>query len=150
GRDGCRTPMQWSKGAEAGFSTAEPWLPLSLSHGARNVATLREDPTSIYNLYRNLLALRRRRTSLQVGDYRPIVTTGEVLMYVRQHPKERLLVALNMSAKPVQTAISGQISGRLLLSSIGDRQGEAVSEAFDLRANEGAIIELSPDSMLTG
>jgi alpha-glucosidase len=26
GRDGCRTPMQWTAGRDAGFSTSEPWL----------------------------------------------------------------------------------------------------------------------------
>src|ERR1700748_933514 len=28
GRDGCRTPMQWSAAPYAGFSTSAPWLPL--------------------------------------------------------------------------------------------------------------------------
>ncbi|TJV90224.1 MAG: alpha-glucosidase, partial [Mesorhizobium sp.] len=38
GRDGCRTPMVWEKGAEnAGFSTGKPWLPIPESHRARAV-----------------------------------------------------------------------------------------------------------------
>jgi alpha-glucosidase len=28
-RDVCRTPMQWSALPRAGFSTGEPWLPIS-------------------------------------------------------------------------------------------------------------------------
>ena len=38
GRDGCRTPMPWTEGALAGFTTGKPWLPipagqLSLTNG---------------------------------------------------------------------------------------------------------------------
>src|SRR4051794_7085466 len=47
GRDPYRTPMPWTTGPNAGFTTAEPWLPLGADHPARNVAVLREDPASM-------------------------------------------------------------------------------------------------------
>jgi alpha-glucosidase len=34
---GCRTPMQWTLGRNAGFSTSEPWLPLSADFRRENV-----------------------------------------------------------------------------------------------------------------
>ena len=43
---------------------------------------------------------------------------------------------------------SGHLVGRLLLSSFGDRDGEAVSGSIDLRADEGVVVELSRDSVL--
>jgi alpha-glucosidase len=36
GRDGARTPMQWSTKSYAGFSNSEPWLPLTACHSACN------------------------------------------------------------------------------------------------------------------
>src|SRR5215510_13118029 len=59
GRDGCRTPMQWDAGRYAGFSCAEPWLPLEGVYQQRNVAALQSDDRSIYQLHRKLIALRR-------------------------------------------------------------------------------------------
>ena len=39
GRDGARTPMPWTQGAPyAGFSTAEPWLPIPEEHAQRAVS----------------------------------------------------------------------------------------------------------------
>ena len=43
GRDGCRTPMQWDATADAGFSTATPWLPLADDYARENVANLDAD-----------------------------------------------------------------------------------------------------------
>ena len=47
GRDPYRTPMPWTTGPNAGFTTAEPWLPLGADHPARSVAVLREDPATM-------------------------------------------------------------------------------------------------------
>src|SRR4249919_3011452 len=38
GRDGARTPMQWDSGPSAGFSSAQPWLPLADDFATGNVA----------------------------------------------------------------------------------------------------------------
>ena len=57
--DPARTPMQWDDNPQAGFSTAEPWLPLAEDWAACNVESQRSDPGSMLTLYRRLLALRR-------------------------------------------------------------------------------------------
>ena len=36
-RDVARTPMQWDASPNAGFSTAEPWLPVTADYTTRNV-----------------------------------------------------------------------------------------------------------------
>jgi len=149
GRDGCRTPMQWDGSRYAGFSDVEPWLPLPNRCEADNVATQRQHSTSIYQLHRQLIALRRTRPALSIGAYRPVVASGDLLMFLRQAPGDRLLIALNLAAEPSAVTCSlGPISGSLLLSSHLDRAGEAVRGSFDLRGNEGVVIELSSDSML--
>jgi alpha-glucosidase len=141
GRDGCRTPMQWDDGPYAGFSRAPPWLPLEDVYKQRNVAALKVDEKSIYQLHRELIALRRRHAALQVGSYRPLAVEGDVLAFVRETGGDKLLVALNMGAQ--QTAVNlpgGQ--GRLLLSSFCDCAEAPVTGTLELRENEGVVIEL--------
>jgi alpha-glucosidase len=148
GRDPCRTPMQWDTTHAAGFSTTEPWLPLCPLYRSRNVATLRQEAQSIYNLYRKLIILRRRRSSLTSGTYHAVAATGDLLIFVRQHDRERLLIALNFSDLPAQASFRDFFAGHLVLSSRGDRDGESIHGAIDLRANEAIIVELAPDSVL--
>src|SRR3954465_13004360 len=57
GRDGARHPMQWDRSASGGFTTGAPWLP-AVDPQERNVADQREDPDSLLNLYRDLIARR--------------------------------------------------------------------------------------------
>jgi alpha-glucosidase len=142
GRDGCRTPMQWDSGPNAGFSTAVPWLPLAADFRSENVENQRADSTSLLNLYGALVRLRRERQVLVVGAYRPLAADGDLLLFCREHAGERLVVALNLGDQPV-AAEPGALRGRILLSTECDRDGEPVEDRIDLRANEGVVVELS-------
>jgi alpha-glucosidase len=144
GRDGCRTPMQWSAARNAGFSAGEPWLPVGPDFRSRNVENQRADPTSILNLYRGLLALRRAHPALVAGRYHPVAAQGDLLLYRREHEEDRILVALNMGGVPTNVRPrTMSLRGRILLSSHADRNGETVDGELDLRGNEGVIIGLS-------
>ena len=63
-----RTPMQWDASAHAGFSQAQPWLPVGETYQHENVEKQRRDNASLYNLYRRLIALRRSRRALVNGS----------------------------------------------------------------------------------
>src|SRR3984893_12179357 len=76
GRDGCRTPMQWDATPHAGFSKAQPWLPLPDDHVHENAANLGADRQSILCLYRALIGLRKRTPALVSGAYVPLVAEG--------------------------------------------------------------------------
>ena len=98
GRDGERTPMQWSDGPNAGFSKATPWLPVPPSAKTHNVATEKKDPNSVLSFYRQLLALRHQQAALLDGKYIPLNEDDpNVLSYLRQYKDESILVVLNMS-----------------------------------------------------
>ena len=47
GRDGERTPMQWTTGPNAGFTTGTPWLPIPPSYVKVNVETEVSDYDSL-------------------------------------------------------------------------------------------------------
>jgi alpha-glucosidase len=136
--------MQWDATPNAGFSIAEPWLPVAENFRYENVENQRRDPASLFNLYRRLIALRRTRPSLSIGSYRPLMAGGDLLLYERAAEGDRVLVALNMGNAPVKAGFpSKELAGTLLLSSQLDREGERVEGGIDLRAHEGALIEVA-------
>jgi alpha-glucosidase len=141
GRDGARTPMQWDAGENAGFSEAEPWLPVADNYAVVNVAAERRDPHSFLSLYRRLLQLRREHRALTVGDYEPLTAEGDLLAYRRRLGDEQLLVALNLGSDPQLLVLpEGWSSARVLLSTFLDRQEGLEGEAA-LRPDEGLILQ---------
>jgi alpha-glucosidase len=99
GRDGERTPMQWTEGTNAGFSAAKPWLPVPASAATHNVSSEMKDPNSILSFYRKLLAMRHKEPALLDGDYLALNESDpKVLAYARRYKDEAIVVVLNMSA----------------------------------------------------
>jgi alpha-glucosidase len=140
GRDPARTPMQWDATAHAGFTTAEPWLPVGLDRRAINVAAQTQDPRSVLSLYRALIGLRRTEAALSIGAYSPVGADENVLSYERRHEGRRLLVILNMSAEP--QAWSNPGTGRVVISTSPDRSGRPMGGTLDLDPDEGCIVAL--------
>jgi maltose alpha-D-glucosyltransferase/alpha-amylase len=103
-RCGSRTPMQWSKEKNAGFSTAGPeaiYLPIDPSESRPDVATQENDPASMLNFTRTLLKLRREHPALaNAAGFQPVYTEKYPLVYLRKAPQERIIVAINPSGKP--------------------------------------------------
>jgi len=143
GRDGCRTPMRWDNTAHAGFSTADPWLPLGSTFDKDSVVDQRRDKTSMHQLYRRLIDLRRKRAALLFGSYGTVLAGGNLLVFTRKLGRERLLIALNFGDEPIAASLaSGELAGRVLVSSAGDREGVRLRSSVWLRAHEGTVVEL--------
>ncbi|HZD77392.1 MAG TPA: alpha-glucosidase [Acidobacteriaceae bacterium] len=106
GRDGERTPMQWTAARpNAGFTwpTAKPWLPIPPSSVTYNVDVESKDPDSILNFYKSLMTLRRTEPALVSGGYVTINPDDQnVFSFLRHYlgNGRSVLVALNMSDKP--------------------------------------------------
>jgi oligo-1,6-glucosidase/alpha-glucosidase len=135
GRDPSRTPMAWEATPNAGFSSAEPWLPLHDDWRTRNVAAEQQDPASMLNLTRALLRLRRQEAALAVGDYVAVASDGNLLAYERRHGSSRLLVALNLGGDAMPLPEVAGAGERLLSTLAGD--------ADELRGNEGLIVRIA-------
>ena len=136
GRDPGRTPMPWDNSPHAGFSTAEPWLPLNPDWPIRNVAAQEAEPASMLNFTRALLELRRAEPALCLGDYQPVACEGTLLAYRRVRGTDEVLVALNLGEAPVAMPDEARTGERLLSTLAG--KGDASS----LRGNEGVIMRL--------
>jgi alpha-glucosidase len=104
GRDGERTPMQWTPGPQAGFSTnPHTWLPVGDDDKTINVATESSDPNSLLTWYRTLIALRLNNPALHDGGTIMLDPTNpNVLSYLRTAPTgaHPVLISINMTAQP--------------------------------------------------
>ena len=98
GRDNARTPMQWSAGENAGFTTGEPWIMLNPNYTEINAEAEESDPDSVLNYYRALIALRNSTPALLYGDWRELLPEScQVVAYTRGLDGEEYAVLCNLS-----------------------------------------------------
>jgi alpha-glucosidase len=145
GRDPERTPMPWDGSILGGFTSGKPWLPLGTDHASVNVEATRDSPGSILNLYRSLIELRRKNRLLTHGAIEAVGAEGKILKYERSQGNDRFAIALNLAHEPARVS---HPSGRVLLSTYLDRAGEDVDKSVSLRADEGVIVQVDPESSL--
>lgn len=131
--------MQWNGDRYAGFSDAEPWLPVGDDRAVANVAAQRDDADSLLNFYRRLIALRREQPVLVNGCYRNALRQPPLLTFRRSDDNATLFVALNLGADPQPCDIDGR--GRVLVSTHADAV-QNVDGQVELRGNEGLVILL--------
>ncbi|HVT99704.1 MAG TPA: maltose alpha-D-glucosyltransferase, partial [Acidobacteriaceae bacterium] len=116
-RNGVRTPMQWSPDRNAGFSRANPaklYSPVIMDpvwgYEAINVEAQQNDPSSLLNWMRNMIALRKLFQVFGRGSLRFLdASNRKILAYIRQYDGEMVLCVANLSrfAQPVQLDLSG-------------------------------------------
>ncbi|MEJ2736741.1 MAG: alpha-amylase family glycosyl hydrolase [Anaerolineae bacterium] len=91
-----RTPMQWSSGPNAGFTTGHPWEPVNWGYEDLNVKVQSEDPDSLFNRYRLLIALRTAHPALRSLAFQPLESAERSLYaYLRHVEGDAILVVLN-------------------------------------------------------
>ena len=102
GRDNARTPMQWSAAEHAGFSQAEPWLPVNPNYREINAQVALADPGSVFFYYQSLIALRKCYPVFQDGSFTLLEPESERLFtYTRSAETEELLVVCNFTGESV-------------------------------------------------
>jgi alpha-glucosidase len=118
GRDGCRTPYPWKHDApQGGFSTAEPWLPVSEAQLPRAFDLQSADPASALNRVRRFLAWRRTQPALRTGSIRFLETPEPVLAFLREAAGQTLLCAFNLGREAASFGLPGGTSADLLSDS---------------------------------
>jgi alpha-glucosidase len=142
GRDPVRTPMPWDGSPQAGFTIAEPWLPLNADWRVRNVAAEESEPASMLHLYRALLTLRRAHDALSIGEIALVEAEGDVLAYERRAGDERLLIVLNLGGEEQRFELPSWATDHIALlstghSRFGGNDGESV---MMLQPDEGLIL----------
>jgi alpha-glucosidase len=149
GRDGERTPMQWTAGPNAGFTTAEkPWLPVPPSAATHNVASMSSDPGSILSFFRRAIRLRRASPALLDGDYESLGRDRQIFAYARRTSAQAMVVALNMSDRPSTLRLDPREWGggerlRLRISNV-QAEGGAHGPASSLPVFDAKSVPLAP------
>jgi len=127
-RDGVRTPMQWTGGPNAGFSSAAAQALYSLpiadpvyGHSAVNVEAQLRDPSSLLQWMRNLIRLRKQFQVFGRGTLEFVpVSNRKVLAYVRRWGEDTILCVANLSKhnQPAELDLSA-FAGALPLEMLG-------------------------------
>lgn len=127
-RTGTRTPMQWTTGQNAGFSTCSPdkiFLPVDTDNGTLTVEAQEKDPNSLLNYTRELIKLRKSSSALgNTGDIE-VIHENYPLIYKRFSGDEAYIVVLNPSAKAVSINIPKQGTTELVF---GDKKQGTIKE----------------------
>ena len=128
-RDNARTPMQWTRGKNAGFSAGVPWLPVHEDFSRQCVESEALEDDSVLSFYRQLAALRQTGEAagvLQQGDYKELLADDPAVMAFRRHFGCREVYTLvNFTGQDEAYDLPELQDARLLLSSLPDsRQGK--------------------------
>ena len=144
-RDNARTPMQWSAGPQAGFSTAEPWIKINPNYTTVNVEQALADPDSVFCYYQKLIQLRKANPIFVYGTYDLILPEhDEIYAFTRTLDGERLLVVLNFTAKTPEFAAPTDLvyaSAELVIGNYPVEAGDV--NRFTLRPYEARVYRLT-------
>jgi oligo-1,6-glucosidase len=98
-RDNGRTPMQWTAGENAGFTSGKPWLKVNGNHTEVNVETEKRDPNGVLAFWKQMIALRKTHPVLIDGSFRSVYEGRAVYVFARELEGKTLLSVCNLTGK---------------------------------------------------
>lgn len=141
-RDNARTPMQWSDGANAGFTTGTPWLKVNPNYTAINAAAQLSDPDSVWSFYKKLIALRKNpsyKETIVYGTLEPVWEERHNLMAYYRKGDKTLLVIGNYQQKEQEVILPSECR-KVLLNNYPDMVME--NNVLKLNGYQVLILEL--------
>ena len=134
-----RRPMQWTRDANAGFTTGRPWYALNANYPAFNVKDMQADNASLWQWYRALISARNTHEALRRGDYASVIADrSDLLAFARRTNNEVIVVLHNFlnqnlgrpaltlgasnlraGAHAVQDILSGKTLGTVVIDQAG-------------------------------
>lgn len=127
-RDNARTPMQWSAGENAGFSSGDPWIGVNTNHKRINMEAQQGDPLSVRSAYKALIALRASTPALLEGSYRTLHISRYLFAYIRELEGQRsVTVLLNFSGKKRRYPLTGTV----LTSNYGRKEFDGTLQPWE-------------------
>jgi len=107
-RECARTPMQWTDGPQAGFSTAKRLVrPViddeAFGYQRVNVAALRNDPESLLNRTERMIRMRKECPEISWGNFEVLRTDAPEVLVIRYDWRGTSLVTLHNFSGRTQT-----------------------------------------------
>lgn len=140
-RDNSRTPMQWTDGLHAGFTTGTPWINAAKNKAFVNVEAEEKREDGILAFYRRLVRLRREHGIIQTGTYTPILKQlNQVVAFRRENALQYLLCINHFSDRAVEIPPGmleeyASLQSEVLLSNCG-RESIRLDRAWTLQPYE--------------
>lgn len=97
-RDNARSPMQWDRSPNAGFTTATPWIPMARRAREITVESEMEQERSVLEEYRRLIALRKEESLLRRGVFAPVESGNPgIFAFEKSGSEGALLILVNLT-----------------------------------------------------
>lgn len=129
-RDNARTPMQWSDEENAGFTTGTPWLKVNENYTKINARQQEDDPDSVLQYYRRLIALRKDPTYKEVfayGKFAPaFAKANKIMAYYRKTDEKTVLIAANFGDKAAELKLDAAVENMLLTNGLAELDGDVL------------------------
>lgn len=121
-RDNARTPMQWTAGEQAGFTTGVPWIKVNANYTQINAEEQLSRSDSVFNFYRELVTLRHKYPVIVYGRYQLLWPEDkQVFAYTRTWEGKTLLVVCNLSGRDTCVKLPDGVADKtLLISNLSD------------------------------
>lgn len=111
-RDHARAPMQWNDKEFAGFSTAEPWMPINPNFKDINVEKALSDKDGIWYFYRDLNKFRVGNEIIRYGTFKQYYPEDKKLwVYEREYKGKKYVVIANYSDKKANFVVPDELKG---------------------------------------
>ena len=145
-RDNARTPFQWDASANAGFTDGTPWLPVNRNYTRINLESQKQDPDSVYQYYRRLLALRkdpRYAETVVYGDLHPVFEEQDrVMAYYRTTAAQTLLVIGNFKTEAQTLTLPAKIRN-VVLNNLSQLRTDG--DQITLEGYQAVILDVSSE-----
>lgn len=144
-RDNARTPMQWTSGENAGFTEGSAWLKINPEYKKINVEDQENDPDSVLNYYRKLVALRKSDEFKNVFTYGEFIPEYEEMDHIqafyRKGAAKCILVAANFGTDAASIELKGDVK-KVLLSNQTDETVDYKENRLNLKSCEVVVLEM--------
>lgn len=98
-RDNARTPMQWTGGEGAGFTSGKPWLKINANYKTVNVEAENAQSDGVLSFWKKMISLRKQNDVLADGSFKVMHEGKQIYAFERELDGKKLLSVCNMTGK---------------------------------------------------